>query len=107
MREKIQIIPQNERVLVEPIEVKNTTESGLVIVSGGEDKIPTTFGTILEVSETMKEFYSIGETIYYNAKAGVQFRFGGKNLVLLTKGEILAKIKVDNLAQQIDARDLA
>lgn len=106
---ELKITPQNDRILVEPIEVKNTTESGLVIIPGGEDTIKTTFATVLAVAESLKNDYKIGETIYFNERAGVRFRLCGKNFVLLLKNEILAKIEVDKggLDKAINAQDLA
>lgn len=104
---ELEILPQNDRILAEPIAVKNTTKSGLLITAGGEDTIKTTFATILAVAESLKDDYKPGEVIYSNEKAGVKFRLGGKNLILLLKGEILAKIKVDNLQDAINAQDLA
>lgn len=103
---ELEIIPQNDRILVEPIEVKNTTKSGLVINAGGDDKIMTSFAKILAVAETLKDDYKLGETIYFNEKAGVKFRLAGKSLVLLLKNEILAKIKTHDLESAINFQDL-
>ena len=105
----LKIVPQNERLLVEPIEVKNTTSSGLVIMAGGEDTIKTTFATIISVAESLKDDYKKGETVYYSDRAGVRFRLSNKNYVLLTKSEVLAKIEVDakDLGKEINAQDLA
>lgn len=104
---ELEILPVNDRLLVEPIAVKNETKSGLVIIPGGETTIKTTFSTILAVSETLKDSYSVGEIIYSNDKAGVKFRLAGKSLMLLLKGEVLAKIKTNNLAEVISYQDLA
>lgn len=100
------IHPQNDRVLVEPISVENKTKSGLVIVAG-EERISTTFAKILAVAETLKDSYKRGEIVFYNGNAGAKFRLGGKNLILLTKGEVLAKIEVDDLSEAINVQDLA
>lgn len=104
---EIEIIPAENRILVEPIEVKNETKSGLVICAGGESTIKTTFATVLAVATSLKEEYKVGDIIFYNEKAGVRFRLGGKNLITLTKGEILLKVVTDDLAGAINAQDLA
>lgn len=105
---EIKIIPQNDRLLVQPIIVDNTTKSGL-IMAAGEENIKTAFATILAISESLVDIYKLDDIIFYNVKAGVQFRFAGRELLLLTKGEVLAIVEIDkkDLRDAIDNRDLA
>lgn len=106
---EVKIIPMNERVLVEPIQVENKTLSGLVISAGGEEKIPTTFATILAVNENLKDEYKVGEVVYFREQTGVRLRLFGKHFTLLLKNEILAKIEIDkkDLGSAINSQDLA
>jgi co-chaperonin GroES (HSP10) len=102
----LNIIPQNERVLAEIIEVKNSTKSGLVLTADNVDTISTTFATILAVADTIKEEFKKGDVIYFNARAGIQMPIAGKKFILLTKSEVLAKIETDDLSSIINSQDL-
>ena len=105
----VKILPSTDRVLVEPIEVKNETKSGLVISAGGESTIKTSFATILAKNESV-ENYNVGDVVFYNPNAGFKTRLFGKNYVLLTRGEILAKIEIENkedINEAFNPQDLA
>lgn len=95
MEKKVKIEPQNERVLVKPIMVKNETASGLIMGNPNEDKIETTFAEIVKVSEDLKEKHKVGEIVYHSARAGIKVALHGKKFKILTDMEILLKLTVE------------
>lgn len=106
MKKKVKIIPQNDRILVESIKVSSTTKSG-IIIDVNEDKIETAFARIVKVSNELKDDYKAKEIIYHNPQAGVNISLYGKKYLLLTRGEILAKIELDERQAEAAFQDVS
>ena len=91
---KLNIIPQNERLLVESIEVENVTKSGLVLTASEGKTLRTSFAEVIAVHKSLTDDYDIGDIVYHNPNAGADITLYGKKYILLTVGEVLAKVEV-------------
>ena len=89
----MKIIPLDDRVLVEPAGEEEKTASGIIIPDTAKEKPRR--GTVVAVGndEELKELVKKGDTILYGKYAGDELQYDGNDYLIITRGDILAKIK--------------
>jgi chaperonin GroES len=83
------IKPLQDRILVEPTEVKTTTAGGILLT---EVEKPVT-GTVIEVGAgTIDDpmLLKSGDKVMYNKLSGVEIPVNGKLILMLRQGDVLA-----------------
>jgi len=95
----VSIKPLEDRVLVQPLDAEQTTASGLVIPDTAKEKPQE--GKVLAVgpgrrSETTGELIpldiAVGDTVVYSKYGGTEISADGKDLLILSSRDILAKV---------------
>jgi chaperonin GroES len=91
--------PLDDRIVVQPGESEETTASGLVIPDTAKEKPQQ--GEVLAVgpgrrSETTGELIpldiAVGDTVVYSKYGGTEISAEGKDLLILSSRDILAKV---------------
>ncbi len=91
--------PLDDRIVVQPGESEETTASGLVIPDTAKEKPQQ--GEVLAVgpgrrSETTGEIIpldiAVGDTVVYSKYGGTEISADGKDLLILSSRDILAKV---------------
>ncbi len=91
--------PLDDRIVVQPGESEETTASGLVIPDTAKEKPQQ--GEVLAVgpgrrSETTGELIpldiAVGDTVVYSKYGGTEISADGKDLLILSSRDILAKV---------------
>ena len=91
--------PLEDRIIVRPGEAEETTVSGLVIPDTAKEKPQQ--GEVLAVgpgrrSEQTGEIIpldvKVGDTVVYSKYGGTEITDGGKDLLILTSRDVLAKV---------------
>jgi chaperonin GroES len=90
--------PLGDRVIVEPAEGEEKTASGIVIPDTAKEKPQE--GKILAVGPGRYEEgklipldVKVGDTVIYSKYGGTEVKVGGKDLLILSERDILAKKK--------------
>ena len=88
----MKIQPLDDRVLVIPAGEEEKTASGIIIPDTAKEKPRR--GTIVAVGndEELKELLSVGDEILYGKYAGDELNYDGKDYLILSRGDILAKL---------------
>ncbi|MEI7859888.1 MAG: co-chaperone GroES [Acidimicrobiales bacterium] len=93
------LYPLDDRIVVQPGESEETTASGLVIPDTAKEKPQQ--GEVLAVgpgrrSETTGELIPldivVGDTVVYSKYGGTEISADGKDLLILSSRDILAKV---------------
>jgi chaperonin GroES len=86
------IQPLDDRVLVQAAQEEEKTASGIIIPDTAKEKPRR--GTIVAVGndEELKELLSVGDEILYGKYAGDELNYDGKDYLILSRGDILAKL---------------
>ena len=93
------LYPLDDRIVVQPGESEETTASGLVIPDTAKEKPQQ--GEVLAVgpgrrSETTGELIpldiEVGDTVVYSKYGGTEISADGKDLLILSSRDILAKV---------------
>lgn len=96
--EPLNVKPTYNNVIVEPIEEKKTTDSGL-IVKTNSNSAKTRYGYVVALGDgktigsnsTVLEFaVKIGDKVLYDASAGTSTKIDHRDVVILTENDILA-----------------
>ncbi|MCF7822610.1 MAG: co-chaperone GroES [Candidatus Marinimicrobia bacterium] len=89
----MKIQPLDDRVLVEPAAESQTTASGIIIPDTAKEKPRR--GTVIAVGndEELKKLLKKGDEILYGKYAGDEISYDGKDYLILSQGDILAKLK--------------
>lgn len=83
----LKIKPINKRILVEALK-ERTTKSGIVLSENNE---LTSFGTVIEVADDIKEF-EVGDKLIYDKYAVDTIETDGDTFLLIHINDIIAKI---------------
>jgi len=88
----MKIQPLDDRVLVEPAAEIQTTASGIIIPDTAKEKPRR--GTVIAVGndEDLKKLIKKGNTILYGKYAGDEISYEGKDYLILSQSDILAKL---------------
>lgn len=88
-------VPLNKQIIVKPDEVKNTTESGLIIATDEKTQRPSTgevFG-IGQACDLMKDTHKgleTGDHVLFMKNAGVIMDYEGQDYLIMEDKHILA-----------------
>lgn len=74
------------RITIQPDPVQTTTESGLEIPSGSQEK-PVT-GIVLTKGEDVKEI-EVGDRVLYNVFAGGQAKVDGETIYFIRESDVI------------------
>lgn len=88
----MKIIPLDDRVLVEPASEEETTSSGIIIPDTAKEKPRR--GTVAAVGndEELQELIKAGDVILYGKYAGDELSYDGKDYLIVSRSDILAKL---------------
>jgi len=88
----MKIQPLDDRVLVEPAVEEEKTASGLIIPDTAKEKPRR--GTVAAVGndKELKALIKKGDTILYGKYTGDELQYNGKDYLIISRGDILAKL---------------
>ena len=90
--------PLEDRVLVQPIEKENVTESGLILPESSKEKpiqgkvIAVGPGRLLDNGNRANLSVSVGDTVVYGKYAGTEVEIKGDKHLILRETELLGVI---------------
>ena len=89
----MKIQPLDDRVLVVPESEEETTASGIIIPETA--KVKPRRGTVAAVGndEDLQELIKEGDKILYGKYAGDELSYDGTDYLILSQGDILAKLE--------------
>jgi chaperonin GroES len=88
-----QIRPLGDRVLVEPVPAEVRTSSGIIIPDTAQEKPQK--GKVVAAGNGKKDepmTVKIGDTILYGKFSGTEFKFEGKDYLIMKESDIYAII---------------
>jgi chaperonin GroES len=90
--------PMHGRVLVERLEAKDMTQGGIYIPDTAKEKLQE--GEIIAVAKDATDEVAVGDHVIYKEFAGTEVKVEGKDYILLTDDDLLAKyIAVDKIPE--------
>ncbi len=89
----MKIQPLDDRVLVEPASEEEKTASGIIIPDTAKEKPRR--GKVVAVGndEELQELLKAGDEVLYGKYAGDELQYDGKDYLILSRSDILAKLK--------------
>ncbi len=88
---KVSVKPLADRVLIEPQEAEEKTESGIIIPDTAKEKPQQ--GTVVAVGKGTKDEemeVNEGDTVLYGKYAGNELKLEGKDYLIMRQSDILA-----------------
>jgi chaperonin GroES len=82
----MRFIPKNGRLLVQPNPTTNNI-GGILLPDSAIEKAHG--GQVLEVCDTLKNEYKVGDVILYARGAGYQMQLNGKNLLVIKEQDVI------------------
>ncbi len=92
-KEKLNIQPLADRVVVQPAEAELTTKSGIIIPDTAKEKPQR--GTVLAVGTGKKDepmTVKVGDTVLYGKYSGTEINVEGYDYLIMRESDILAII---------------
>jgi chaperonin GroES len=90
--------PMHGRVLVERLEAKDMTPGGIYIPDTAKEKLQE--GEVIAVAKDATDEVAVGDHVIYKEFAGTEVKVEGKDYILLTDDDLLAKyIAVDKIPE--------
>jgi chaperonin GroES len=90
--------PMHGRVLVERLEAKDMTAGGIYIPDTAKEKLQE--GEVIAVAKDATDEVAVGDHVIYKEFAGTDVKVEGKDYILLTDDDLLAKyIAVDKIPE--------
>ena len=89
----INVKPLADRVIVEPAAAETKTASGIIIPDTAQEKPQQ--GTIVAVGNGKPDepmIVKVGDTVLYGKYAGTEFKFDGKDFLIMRESDIFAII---------------
>ena len=89
----IKVKPLADRVIVEPAAAETKTASGIIIPDTAQEKPQQ--GTIVAVGNGKPDepmTVKVGDTVLYGKYAGTEFKFDGKDFLIMRESDIFAII---------------
>ncbi|HCW77123.1 MAG TPA: co-chaperone GroES [Candidatus Marinimicrobia bacterium] len=88
----MKIQPLDERVLVEPATEEEKTASGIIIPDTAKEKPRR--GQVVAVGndEELQKVLKVGDSVLYGKYAGDELQYDGKDYLILSRSDILAKL---------------
>lgn len=91
--------PLSDRVVVEPLEAEETTQSGIVLPDTAKEKpqqgrvVSVGSGKLANNGERIAVSVKAGDTVLFARYAGTEVKVQGKKLLVLNESEILAIVE--------------
>ena len=89
----LNIKPLLDRVVIEAMAAETTTASGLIIPDTAKEKPQK--GTVVAIGNGKKDYtmtVKVGDTVLYGKYAGTEFKYEGKDYLIMKEDEIYAII---------------
>lgn len=89
----LQIQPILDRVVIEPMAAETTTASGIIIPDNAQEKSQK--GIVVAVGKGSKDYtmtVKAGDVVLYGKHTGREFKFEGKDYLIMHEKEIFAII---------------
>ncbi len=88
----MKVLPLDDRVLVEPIEEEEKVGSIIIPETAKEKPI---MGTVVAVGtdEEVQELIKVGDKVIFGKYAGEEIKLEGKKQLLISRSDLLAKVK--------------
>ena len=88
----MKIEPIDDRLLIEPLEMEDTTESGIIIPDTAKEK--PIMGKVIAVGndENLKELFKEGDKILFAKYGGEDISLGSQEYKIVQRADVLAKI---------------
>lgn len=90
------IQPLDNRVLIRPIPLKETTDSGLYLADPNAQQLQAYEGTVIALGDTAKQV-SLGDTVSFGQYAGLDMKVDGERLLLIKENELLAIVRREEI----------
>ena len=94
------IRPIGDRIAVKPVAVEEKTKSGIVLPGSAQERphqgevVAVGSGYVSETTgQRIPLEIKVGDTVVYGKHAGIEVKFDGEELVLLTEKDILVVIE--------------
>ncbi|MFD2891740.1 co-chaperone GroES [Flavobacterium chuncheonense] len=87
----LNIKPISDRVVIEPMAAETTTASGIIIPDTAKEKPQK--GTVVAVGNGKKDYtmsVKTGDVVLYGKYAGTEFKYEGKDYLIMREEEIYA-----------------
>ena len=97
-KNKINIRPLDDRVVVEPLEAEETTAGGIVLPDSAQEKpqrgtiVAIGAGKLLDSGERGEMSVAVGDEVIYGKYGGTDIEVDGTEVKILREGDILAKV---------------
>ena len=94
------IRPIGDRIAVKPVAAEETTKSGIVLPGSAQEKphqgevVAVGSGYVAQATGQRIPFeIKVGDKVVYGKHAGIEVKFDGEELVLLTENDVLVVIE--------------
>ena len=94
------IRPIGDRIAVKPVAAEETTKSGLVLPGSAQEKphqgevVAVGSGYVAQATgQRIPLEIKVGDKVVYGKHAGIEVKFDGEELVLLTENDVLVVIE--------------
>lgn len=87
----LNIKPISDRVVIEPLAAETTTASGIIIPDTAKEKPQK--GTVVAVGNGKKDHamtVKVGDVVLYGKYSGTEFKYEGKDYLIMREDEIYA-----------------
>ena len=87
-RPSMQIDPLDDHLTIEPTSDEHETRGGLIIPSSAE--VPVRSGVVLAVGDDVQGV-APGDKVLFPRKAGLEVRLGGEPVLIVRRGDLVAR----------------
>ena len=94
------IRPIGDRIAVRPVAAEETTKSGIVLPGSAQEKphqgevVAVGSGYVAQaIGQRIPLEIKVGDKVVYGKHAGIEVKFDGEELVLLTENDVLVVIE--------------
>ena len=94
------IRPIGDRIAVKPVAAEETTKSGIVLPGSAQEKphqgevVAVVSGYVAQATgQRIPLEIKVGDKVVYGKHAGIEVKFDGEELVLLTENDVLVVIE--------------
>ena len=94
------IRPIGDRIAVKPVAVEETTKSGIVLPGSAQEKphqgevVAVGSGYVAQATgQRIPLEIKVGDKVVYGKHAGIEVKFDGEELVLLTENDVLVVLE--------------
>ena len=94
----MKIEPLFDKIVIKPIEPETVTAGGIILPNNSQEKpqiaevIAVGKGDMIDGKQTVMQV-AVGDKVLYPKYAGSEFKFDGKEYVIMSQSDLLGKIK--------------